>query len=64
MGHRAAGRSMTSKKYTYFVVALTKQGKLVDAYVRAESISVALDKFISQLDLAGNIQDFKFCVKD
>lgn len=55
---------MTSKKYTYFVVALTKQGKLVDAYVRAESISVALDKFISQLDLAGNIQDFKFCVKD
>lgn len=52
------------KIYTYFIVALTKQGKLVDAYVRATSIALALDKFISQLDLAGSIVDYKFCVKD
>lgn len=44
----------------YFIVVLTKQGKLVDAYVNARSVSEALDKMIAQLDLAGNIAEFKF----
>lgn len=46
----------------YFIVVLTKQGKLLDAYVSAKSLSEALDKLIGQFDLAGNIQDFKFCL--
>jgi hypothetical protein len=46
----------------FFIVILTKQGKLLDAYVNARSISEALDKFIAQYDLAGNIAEFKFCI--
>lgn len=47
----------------YYIVALTKQGNLVDAYVIAKSVSEALDKFIDRLDLRGNISDFRFCVQ-
>lgn len=47
----------------FFIVALTKQGKLVDAYVKARSSSEALDKFIDALDLAGSIVDYKFCIR-
>lgn len=51
------------KKYEFFVVILTKQGRLVDANVIATSLSEALDKVIDQLDLAGNIVDYKFCIR-
>lgn len=51
------------KRYEFFIVALTKQGKLIDAYVFAESISDALDKFIDQLGLEGNILEYKFCIR-
>lgn len=51
------------KQYEFFIVALTKQGKLIDAYVRATSISNAMDKFIDQLDLGGMIAEYKFCLR-
>lgn len=54
---------MSEKRYEYFIVALTKQGKLVDAFVRAKSISEALDKFIDQLDLRGGIIEYRFCIR-
>lgn len=53
---------MEATRSCYFIVVLTKQGKLLDAYVSAKSLSEALDKLIGQFDLAGNIQDFKFCL--
>ena len=52
-----------NKEYEFYIVALTKQGRLVDAYVKATSISQALDKFIDQLDLAGMIAEYRFCVR-
>ncbi len=52
-----------AKEYEFFIVALTKQGKLIDAYVKATSISNAMDKFIDQLDLAGMIAEYRFCVR-
>ncbi len=51
------------KQYEFFIVVLTKQGKLIDAYVRATSISNALDKMIDQLDLGGMIEQYKFCLR-
>jgi hypothetical protein len=51
------------KEYEFYIVALTKQGKLVDAYVKATSISNALDKLIDQLDLPGMIVEYRFCVR-
>lgn len=54
---------MSERRYEYFIVALTKQGKLVDASVLAKSISEALDKFIDQLDLRGVIIDYRFCIR-
>ena len=52
-----------AKEYEFFIVALTKQGKLVDAYVKASSSAKAVDKFIDQLDLAGSIVEYRFCVR-
>lgn len=51
---------MDAVQVCYFIVVLTKQGRLLDAYVKGRSISEALDKLIAQLDLAGNIAEFKF----
>lgn len=51
------------KQYEFFIVALTKQGKLIDAYVRATSISNAMDKFVDQLDLGGMIAEYRFTVR-
>jgi hypothetical protein len=56
-------RSVESGDRYYFLVFLTKQGKLLDCTTRAKSLTEALDKCIGALDLAGNIQDYKFCVK-
>lgn len=56
---------MSIKRYMYFIVALTKQGRLVDGYVRGTSVAAAMDTFIDQNSLAGQIQEYKFClVKD
>lgn len=52
-----------NRTYEFFIVILTKQGKLVDAHVRGTSIAHALDKMIDQLDLAGQVLDYKFCVR-
>lgn len=54
---------MQNKRYEFFIVVLTKQGKLIDASVVAPSVSEALDKVIDRLDLAGNIVDYKFCIR-
>lgn len=55
---------MNKQQYVYFIVLLTKQGKLLDAYVRGASISEAMDKLLGQLDLKpGDLVDFKFCLK-
>ena len=53
----------SGKQYEFFIVALTNRGKLISAYVRASSIANAMDKFIDQLDLAGMIVEYKFCVR-
>jgi hypothetical protein len=52
-----------SKEYEYFIVVLTKQGRLIDWYVTVPSIADALDKFIGAKDLAGNVEEYKFCIR-
>jgi hypothetical protein len=54
--------SNKARYFIYFVVVLTKQGRLVASHVRATSVSEALDKMISQNELAGNIVEFKHCL--
>ena len=53
----------TTKEYEFFIVVLTKSGHLIDGYAVGASIANALDKFIATEDLAGNVKDFKFCVR-
>lgn len=52
---------MTS--YEFYFVVLTKQGKLIDVYVKAPSSAEALDKIVDRFDLGGNIADYKFCIR-
>jgi len=52
-----------AKKYEYFIVALTKQGKLVSDYIRANSIADAMDIFLERNDLEQSIEDYKFCLR-
>jgi hypothetical protein len=52
-----------NKSYEFYFVILTKRGKLHDVYVKAVSVAEALDKIIDQLDLEGNVEDYKFCVR-
>lgn len=53
----------SSKEYEFFIVVLTKQGKLVDAYVKATSIANALEKLIDRLDMSGMVAEYRFCVR-
>ncbi|NJL54107.1 hypothetical protein HC928_02325 [bacterium] len=48
----------------YFIVVLTNQGKLISDFILASSIAGAMDLFIDYYNLAGQIVDYKFCVKD
>ena len=49
--------------FEYYFVILTKQGKLIDVYVKAPSPAEALDKIIDRFDLGGSIADYKFCIR-
>lgn len=48
--------------YMFFVVVLTKQGKLMDAHVRARSRAEALDKFIAVHNLERQVADYRVAV--
>lgn len=52
-----------NSKYEFYIVVLTKQGRLLDFYAKASSIADALDRMIDQFDLAGNIENFKYCIR-
>lgn len=52
-----------AKRFEYFIVALTKNNKLVSGYVMGESIADAMDVFIDQHDLQAQIVEYKFCLR-
>lgn len=55
--------SADEKKYEYFIVALTKTGKLVSGTIVARSFSYAYDRFLDVNDLAGQVEDYRFCIR-
>lgn len=52
-----------AKQYEYFIVALTRSGKLVADTVTGRSFSYAYDTFLSTHDLAGQVAEYKFCIR-